>query len=164
MTRFGIVIAIAGAIFMPTAVTAQADYKGETLAPAVGTRDSFFGTKLIVSDLDAAVRFYSQGLAMKQVGTLAMQDKKEALLKFDGNGEPTLMLIEYHGGGPITVGSAYGQLVFMTTDVDGVFARMKAAGFNVTQAPQISPNQSTKVLQALDPDGHPVEVVQIMKK
>lgn len=164
MRRFGILIAGMAALVVPSALSAQPGYKGESVAPVVGTRNSFFGAKLIVSDLDAAVRFYSQVLAMKQVGTLAMQDKKEVLLKFDGDGEPTLMLIQHHESGPLTIGSAYGQLVFMTTDVDGAYARMKAAGFNVSQAPQINANQSTKILQAVDPDGHPVEVVQIMKK
>jgi len=114
-----------------------------TSAPAV-----FDGITVIVSDLEAATRFYHQTLGL------------EVTREFPGDyaplqlpGGPVLGLHVPHNGHAHRVETAGLEIGFLVEDVDAWHERLTADGVRFLQAPTDMP-WGTREAQLADPDGH----------
>lgn len=141
----------------------------------------FFHTAVVVRDLAASVRFYRDVLGFEvpstrridapyifeMVGTRA-EAITVALLAIPGS-DAQLELLLYegaqqrqHNASPCDLG--IGHFCVLVEDLDELFRRLVEAGFGArSPAPvpvPVGPNAGGKLLYALDPDGHCVELLQ----
>jgi hypothetical protein len=86
------------------------------------------------------------------------------MLKYESDGEPTLVLVKYPDDRKIELGNAYGYLLFVTPDLSGLLARIRQNGFTVKQETREMAQLGIKVAFAEDPEGRPIELVEMLKK
>ena len=77
-----------------------------------------------------------------------------------GSGGATLVLLHY--ADQATPSHAEVILGFITDDIDALFARVLAAGGAVAQAVETQPQHGVKVGFVTDPEGHLIEVVEML--
>ena len=131
--------------------------------PGYGQKLSFSFTKIVVSDMDRAVQYYG-ALGMKESQRYATPALLEIMLKFDGDAEPTLVLQKYSDGRKIDIGTAYGNLGIVTPDIHGLYAKLEAIGSKPTAPVHEMADLGIIVGMTKDPDGHQLEIVQMLKK
>jgi catechol 2,3-dioxygenase-like lactoylglutathione lyase family enzyme len=141
----------------------------------------FFHTAVVVSDLEASLRFYRDILGFgvvstrridapyifEMVGTQAAAITV-AFLAIPGS-DAQLELLDYegadqkeHDASPTDPG--IGHFCVLVDDLEELFGRLVAAGFAArSPAPvpvPVGPNAGGKLLYALDPDGHCIELLE----
>lgn len=52
---------------------------------------------------------------------------------------------------------------FTVQDLDGLFQKLSRAGVRFTAPPQVSPDGLAKVVFCQDPDGAPIELVEMLE-
>jgi predicted enzyme related to lactoylglutathione lyase len=123
-------------------------------------------TKLVVADLDASARFYTEVFGVREQrrvhAEIAGRPIDEILYDATGPGGATFGLLRY---GDAT-GPASGEVILgiVTTDVAGVVARVAAAGGTVVEAPHAMPEHGVRVAFVTDVEGHLVEVVELLPR
>lgn len=136
--------------------------QGVFAQPAPTGRSSFYATKIQVGDMTANLRFYVDILGMQKVPNSTPGHENVVMLRMD-DGKPInpaigpLLILNSRKTAP-QVGDAYGSLVFMIPDVDGLISKMKAAGARILQEPKHA--GTFAVAYVADPDGRPVELLQ----
>ena len=125
---------------------------------------SFGFTKLVVGDLEKAAAFY------KSVCGLTEQARVED--KLGGRAISEIIFTPAHQGGasfvllsyPDTPNPSSGEVIlgFATPDVDALVSRVLAGGGAVVDAAVSRPDHGVKVAIVKDPEGHLIEVVQIL--
>lgn len=126
------------------------------------TKASFAFTKLIVRDLDAMARYYSEVYGLTQLQRVQAEIDgspiDEIILGVDG-AYGGLVLLSWVGQASPPNGEVI--LGFTTTDVDALFERAEAAGGKVREAPiERAEAGGVAVGFVADPEGHLAEVVQ----
>ena len=123
---------------------------------------AFTMTKLVVSDLEAAITFYGavSGLAPAQriEGAVDGRPITEVIMGSAAPAAATLVLFSYHGVPAPPPGEC--MLVFDTDDLEGFVARAVAAGGSIMQPPQVLPQFGLSFAFVRDPEGHIVEALQ----
>ena len=119
---------------------------------------------LTCKDMKRTVDFYSGVLGMKETGHYHNDKIDETMLKFDGDNEPTLVLVHYADNRKIELGTAYGNLLFVTPDIKGLVGKLRAGGYKVPKDPAVSTQMGIIVGFAEDPEGRPIELVEMLKK
>jgi lactoylglutathione lyase len=146
---------------------------------------SIFHVGFVVKDLDASIRFYTEGLGLRlrlrQIQdndyTRCLVGYKDARLRIaqfqlpEGDAPPSghvLELIEYEvpKGGPSdpernTLGA--GHLAFLVDDIDAMTARLAALGATPLSEPNditAGINKGGKAVYLHDPDGATLELLQ----
>lgn len=148
---------LAAAALLAGAVPAVA----QTAAPPP-TPARLIGAALNVADLDAEVKFYTQGLGMKVATTLDLGAKTETILKFDDDpAKPSILLM--HDKDPakakaLVQGTAFSRLVVGVQDVAAVAARLTALGYKPGAVRDAT--QGARILFVTDPAGFVLELVQ----
>jgi catechol 2,3-dioxygenase-like lactoylglutathione lyase family enzyme len=129
-------------------------------APSV----AIMGTGLHSSDLDATIKFYTEGLGFSLISRFPMGEIEEAMLapqpKSPG---PYIMLAQRKSGGeaePAEVLRRSDRIVLRVTDAEALHARLEAAGYQPGDIRDVG-GQDVKVFWASDPDGHHLEIVQL---
>ena len=90
----------------------------EAPPPDLGARPSFGFTKLVVADLDRALRFYTEVMGMREAVRITAPALYEIALKYPGAAEPQLTLVKpIPAPARVEVGTAYGNLGIYTTDL-----------------------------------------------
>lgn len=146
------------------AMAAEPAYKmNQPPPPGYGQKHTFGFTKIVVADMDRAVRFYS-AIGMKESQRYTTAAMLEIMLKFDGDGEPTLVLQRFADNRKIDIGTGYGNLGIVTPDIKALYARLEQIGFKPKSAPHEMDQLGITVGMIEDPDGHPIEIVQMLKK
>lgn len=129
-------------------------------------RSSFYATKIQVGDMAANLRFYIDFLGMQKVPNDTPGHDNVVILKMNDGTPPNPaqgpMLILNGGQSAPQTGNAYGPLVFIIPDVDAMISKMKAAGTKVLEEPKHA--GSFAVAYVADPDGRPVELLQIAQR
>jgi lactoylglutathione lyase len=133
-----------------------------------GTHDSkarFLHTMIRVTDFDAALRFYVDGIGMKQLSErfdVAARKVTAVYLGFE----------DYAAGGclelvrrwdvetPYTHGTGYGHISIGVPDVEAMLSRLVAMGAEVTLPPTRLMPGGPSVAFLKDPEGYSIELIQ----
>lgn len=113
--------------------------------------------KVIVTDLDAAVRFYTETFGFTVADQVNVAGVEERMLTMP-DGKFTLVLLRWTDGRAITVGNGFGPVGFMTRDIEAAYAKALANGATSQRAPfDMGP---MRIAFVLDPEGHSIELIQ----
>lgn len=115
-------------------------------------------TMLRVADLDAAVRFYSDGFGMSVLG----QGDDSVVLGFAGErtGAPIELVADPAHPESYSHGTAYGHVAVAVDDVPEAFARLTAMEAGVILPPGIVTSGGPVCAFVTDRDGYAVELVE----
>ena len=145
----------------------------------MGSVLGFFHGGVTVTDMDASLPFYRDGLGLevafdriidgdylKTVLALPLHEIRACYLHIPGGGY--VELLEYRGlermpaaCRPCDPGS--GHLCLYVDDVNGIWERVHGLGFSSRGGPvdiTSGPNSGARSIYLLDPDGYPVELFQ----
>ncbi|MBA4047493.1 MAG: VOC family protein [Sphingomonas sp.] len=125
----------------------------------LGFQLNFF--KLIVTDMQAMIDFYTGAFGMVEAGPrIDLPEAEEAMLTMP-QGRFTLVLFRWKDERALAPGSAHGPVGFLTKDIDGAFARLLDHGARALRSPfAMGP---MKIAFVADPEGHEVEMVQFVR-
>jgi catechol 2,3-dioxygenase-like lactoylglutathione lyase family enzyme len=125
----------------------------------------FSFTKLVVADLDASAAFYTDLFGLKeqyrvkaQIGGRAVE---EVLFEPTAPGGAMFVVLHFVDTPEPAAGSALAG--FVTDEIDDVFARAAASGATVIDPVHDSPEHGVRVGFLTDPDGHLLEVCQLLE-
>lgn len=124
-------------------------------AAALGFRLGFF--KLVVRDLPAMVRFYTETFGFQERDRVALPGLEEVMLALPGD-RFTLVLYHHTDGRAVTIGNGHGPVGFTTADLDGAMARAFAHGATPMSGP--FDLRSLRLAFIHDPEGHEIELIQ----
>ena len=131
--------------------------------PAKGASFSF--TKICVADLSRSVDFYTRHFGMKHFSEYESPTLKEIMLKTSDHPEaPTLVLMKHLPDQKIDIGNGYGPLGIVTGDIRSLFAELAADRAAITEQPHEMGELGILVGFVEDPDGHPIEIVQLLQR
>ena len=120
------------------------------------------GTVLKSASIDRELAFYRTAFGMTLAMTLDHGQRREYMLRFSADpGEAGLILVHDSAPGAparLTHGDAFDRIVLRVTDMDGLLARLDAAGIAHPPAREVA--QGYRVLQLEDPEGYSLEVIQ----
>jgi len=126
----------------------------------------FSFTKMVVADLTAMTRFYTEIMGLKVVLTFATGEGEyqlqEAILSRTGSydGGHTLAVVQYLNRPPATPGEAI--FGFTVEDVDATIAAVVGAGGALARPTRTIAEHGIKVAFATDPEGHLLEIVEML--
>lgn len=130
----------------------------DTATTALGFKLNFF--KLIVSDLEAMVAFYTRTFGFEDTRRIKLPGLEEAMLTLPGE-RFTLVLFHHTDGRAVEIGSGHGPVGFLTRDVDAAYAHAIANGATEQTPPREIPGM--KLAFVRDPEGHELEMIQIVR-
>ena len=136
---------------------------------------------IVVQDLERSLHFYCDLLglkvlrAMEEEGAyldnmLGMKGVRVTTVKLTGDqGGAGLELLYFHAPrtpvapvrGLVELGPSH--VAFTVADLDATFARLTAAGVQFNAPPQLAPDGLAKVTFCRDPDGTPIELVEMLE-
>ncbi len=114
-----------------------------------------------VADLDRSTKFYATALGLKPCTTLQHGTLTEVILCTDARPpRPLVILLHEAGAGAAQPGASGGldKLVIRVPDLNGVTARLKAAGYGVGDI-RPAAARAPAVLWIKDPDDHGLELL-----
>ncbi|HSJ97259.1 MAG TPA: lactoylglutathione lyase [Myxococcota bacterium] len=120
-------------------------------------------TMLRVRDLDAALRFYCDGLGMR---LLRRKDYPggQFTLAFVGYGEESdtavLELTHNWDGRDYQLGTAFGHVAIGVDDIRATCEALRARGVRITREPGPMQHGTTVIAFVEDPDGYKVELIE----
>jgi lactoylglutathione lyase len=120
-------------------------------------------TMLRVRDLDAALRFYCDGLGMK---LLRRKDYPggQFTLAFVGYGDEAdtavLELTHNWDGRHYELGTAFGHVAIGVPDIRATCEALRAKGAKITREPGPMQHGTTVIAFVEDPDGYKVELIE----
>lgn len=121
-------------------------------------------TKLVVADLERCLAFYQAVCGLEEQGrveaTIADRKISEILLQPTTPGGPNLVLLHFPDRPHAAAEEAI--LGFITGDLDAFVERTRAAGGTVYEAIKAMPEHGVRVAFVKDPEGHLIEVVQLL--
>lgn len=131
---------------------------------------------IVVGDMDRSLAYYCDLIGLQRApvaheegpfldGLLAMKSAKVSTAKLAGKDGPTLLeLLCFQTPSPVspTPLNAIGptHVALTVSDLDGLYSRIIAAGYDFNAAPQVSPDGRAKVAFCKDPDGTYLELVE----
>ncbi|CUU60431.1 hypothetical protein Ga0074812_1407 [Parafrankia irregularis] len=126
---------------------------------------TFRFTKLVVSDLAVAESFYSGVFGMKVINRVMTDEHKYPLeeITLSSTGEPdthVLVIARYLEHARPPAGSAWTG--FVVPNIDVALAAVESAGGRIEVPVHGNAEFGTRAAIATDPDGHPIEIIQLM--
>ena len=136
---------------------------------------------IVVQDLERALDFYGGLLELKVIrrmdehgpfvdSILGEKAVRVTTVKMGGSsGETLLELLKFHsptvmeqsnGRGLFSIGPTH--LALTVGDLDALSGRLRAAGIRFISPPQVSVDGLAKVCFCSDPEGTPIELVQLL--
>jgi lactoylglutathione lyase len=118
-------------------------------------------TSFRVSDLDAAIRFYTEGLGLRLLFRKANPAVGEAIafLELDGGNVELLQTLELPFKRPQVEPPYCPHLAIRTDDMGKTLEMIRAAGIAVVHGPLEIPGEE-KWLYICDPDGNVIEFIE----
>lgn len=131
------------------------------------TAFSFAFTKLVVHDLALAEQFYGEVFGMKRTGYVTAENHayalEEAILSLgEEPGAHTLILTRYLQRPPPPAGAAWTG--FVVADIEASLDAVRRAGGTIEVPPHENADHGVIAAIVADPEGHPIEVIQILTK
>lgn len=124
---------------------------------------SFGFTKIVVADLGRAERFFAQAFGLQVLHRVVAEDHayplEEIVLSLSPEGHK-LVLVHYLTRPCPPAGSAW--IGFTVTDMASALEAVEANGGKVEVPAHDSPEHSVIAAIAADPDGHLIEVIQLL--
>ncbi|MBY0511834.1 MAG: VOC family protein [Rhodospirillaceae bacterium] len=123
-------------------------------------------TKLVVADLEKSAAFYKATAGFTEQARVddAIEGRRIQEIMFNPTtpGASTFVLLSY----PDAPKPVQGELItgFITDDIAGFVQRAERAGGRITEAPHAKPEHGVKVGFVRDPEGHLIEVVEMLAK
>ena len=127
-------------------------------------RADFGFTKLVVADLERSLAFYRAVAGLEESARvdaeIAGRKISEILLHPTTPGGANLVLLHFHdrpqpSGDEVILG-------FITADLEGFVMRARDAGGSVYEEIKTMPEHGVRVAFVKDPEGHLIEVVQLL--
>ncbi len=131
---------------------------------------------IVVSDMAASLGFYRDLIGLREApvhkesgdfldGLLAIKGAVVSTVKLAGKDGPCLLeLLCFEAPGPAdprplnAIGPTH--IALTVDDLDGLYARIVAAGYHFNAPPRVAPDGAAKVAFCRDPDGAYVELVE----
>jgi len=124
---------------------------------------SLMGPGLWTEDLDAAFRFYTEGLGLTQATRLEFGDTVEIILSFGAEPRPPMLMLlgpkDAEHGEAVPSEQRKDKLVLAVSDAEAARARLASAGYEPSEI-HVHEQSGTRVFWATDPDGHRLEITQ----
>ncbi|MCZ7620280.1 MAG: lactoylglutathione lyase [Myxococcota bacterium] len=120
-------------------------------------------TMLRVRDLDAALRFYCDGLGMKLLRRQDYPGGKFTLAFVGYQGEATGAILELtHNwdGRQYEIGTGFGHLAIGVDDIHATCDALRAKGAKITREPGPMQHGTTVIAFVEDPDGYQIELIE----
>ncbi|RHW20042.1 VOC family protein [Pseudomonas jilinensis] len=137
----------------------SSDADGNLLELRQGIRGYLGGAGIGTDDLDAALRFYTEGLGMHEVTRRSRTDRDEVVLESADARGSQLVLMQFTDGEPRNMRRNPGKLVFYVSDPEQTALDLIAAGGLVTLPPSFQPGLNVVVGFGRDPDNNLIELV-----
>jgi lactoylglutathione lyase len=127
--------------------------------------EHFGFTKLVVADLEASARFYTDVFGVKEHARVRAEIAGRGIdeIMFDATNAGGATFVLLHFDGQDSPSSDEVILGFICPDVDDIVERATAAGGGVAQAPMVQPEHGVKVGFVTDNEGHLIEVVELLR-
>lgn len=152
--------ALAAAIAVGSSLPAFAPAAAQE-TPEAARPDAELGFfKLVVSDSDAAQKFYETAFGFEMVTHYEFPTIDERVMVLPGS-NTGMVLFHRQGQGEIEVGTAHGPVGIRTSDVDALYAQAMAAGATSKTAPYNLGETGTRLAFVFDPDGHEIEIIRL---
>ena len=128
---------------------------------------SHFGfTKLVVQDLEGTAAFYKDVAGLVEMAriqdTVGDRQIDEILFNATGEGGATFVLFKFLDRDAPAQDEVI--LGFQTSDLEAFVERAQKAGGNVVQPIEVREAHGVKVAFVTDPEGHLIEVVELLAK
>ena len=115
-----------------------------------------------VSDLDAALDFYRNGLGMREIQRLTRHDRIEVFMESADRRGSHILLMKFTDGIGRNYQQNLGKLVFYVRDADAFASRFENAGGRITAPPTALPEYGgTLVGFGRDPDNNLIEMMGV---
>ena len=124
---------------------------------------SFGFTKIVVANLERAERFYTGVFGMRSLHRVRAEDHayplEEVILSLSPEGHK-LLLVRYLTKPCPPAGAAW--IGFTVADMEATLADVETAGGRIEVPPHENPEHGVIAAIAADPDGHLIEVIQML--
>ena len=122
----------------------------------------YLHTMVRVRDLDASLRFYCEGLGLKEVRRMENNSGRFTLVFLSADETPAaeIELTYNHGVHQYEIGTAFGHLALGVSDVYATCDRIRAQGGKITREPGPVAGGTRVIAFVVDPDGYKIELVQ----
>lgn len=114
--------------------------------------------KIVVRDIAAMERFYTEGLGFAVQDRITTDDFVEVMLTQKG-GTFTLVLYHHTDQRAVELGNAWGPLGFIVRDCAAAHAGLLSAGASEARAPATFGAMTVSFVS--DPEGHEIELLQL---
>ena len=168
MRRLSFVLLLAAAFPLhaqaPASVQAQAPVQARSpvQTPASPAATALLGPSMHVANVERSLAFYVKALGMRVNLQIGPANNRETMLGFgqDSSQAGIILLSDETGAKPRPIAHAHGfsRLVVRVTDIAGVVARLRAAGFTASDVRDVA--QGYRMAMATDPDGYKLELVE----
>jgi catechol 2,3-dioxygenase-like lactoylglutathione lyase family enzyme len=136
---------------------------------------------IVVSDMERSLRFYRDLLGLKVVramdesgeyidNMLALENAQVTTVKMSADSGSILVeLLEFKShprqprGDREVCSLGPSHVAFTVGDLDAVYRRLSQAGVRFNAPPKLSPDGYAKVAFCQDPDGTPIELVEVLE-
>ena len=148
--------------FPSAAAGAVAAASPDDRRPNVTGKNLIYSTGLNVADMDRALKFFIEGLGMRERNRFAPSPATlEVWVGFANERESEIMLVSSKNRtGPVTVGD-WGRMVLYVEDVRATVDSVTKAGVGkVVRGPSAQPANKVTTANVETPDGHRIELVE----
>ncbi|CAM3285179.1 lactoylglutathione lyase [Vagococcus fessus] len=113
-----------------------------------------------VKDLEASVKFYQDAFDFEETNRRDFPEHKFTLVYLTLPGDDYELELTYnYGHEGYDLGNGYGHIAIASEDLEGLHAKHKAAGFEVTDLKAL-PGVPPSYYFIVDPDGYKIEVIR----
>jgi len=127
---------------------------------------ALLGPVLNVGNLAAELKFYVDGLGMKQLMQMGAPERQETMLGFAADPRAPGVILISDSTKPaqpaFDKGKGFNRLVMRVTDIAGVVARLRAMGYQASDVRDVA--MGYRMATATDPEGYRLELVETGKK
>lgn len=116
-----------------------------------------------VADLKKSIEFYTNAFDFTVKRERDFPEHKFTLVYLTLPGDDYELELTYnYDHGPYELGTGYGHIAISVEDVEGLHAKHKEAGYEVTDLKGL-PGHPASYYFVLDPDGYKIEVIRYKK-
>ena len=122
----------------------------------------YLHTMVRVSDLEASLRFYCEGLGLKEVRRMENNAGRFTLVFLSADETPAaeIELTYNYGVNSYDIGSAYGHIALGVSDAKATCEKIRQAGGKITREAGPVAGGTAVIAFVQDPDGYKIELIE----